>query len=424
MQRRRGLTLLELMLALSLTALILVAISMAIDLNLRVFTVRRTHVEEAQLARSTIRLIANDLRAVVQHNEQDFSAVESMLKSAIASAAADQASGLSSGGTPSSGDPQGGGNQSSGSNQSSGGGQASGGQQGSSSRSSGSSSSRSSSGGTSSGGGGGSSSGSSGGGLGSAAGSLSGSAGGSGTGSGASSDSGASSGNPTSQTSNTQDLATSVTPPAVAGLYGNQFELMLDIARLPRLDEYQPSLDPATATVGQANVKIPSDVKTVLYYLGEARDATNVTNGASTGVPGLGAAGIGNGLAVGLVRRELDRAVTQFASANGNTDALFAKAEVIAPEVIALEFRYFDGFEWFTEWDSNSYGGLPLAVEVILAMRPPGQTESPTFEPRVNSIQDLSGGAPLFRQVIRLPTAKPQSLTGMLQSSSMMEMSP
>ena len=87
--RRRGLTLLELMLALTLSTFVLVAISMAIDLHLRVLQSRRGHVERIQLARSVLTIIANDLRSTVQQNTTDFSALASLASAALSGAAAD-----------------------------------------------------------------------------------------------------------------------------------------------------------------------------------------------------------------------------------------------------------------------------------------------------------------------------------------------
>ena len=66
--RRRAMTLLEVMLALSLTAVVLAAISMAIDLHLRLLDSRRGSVERIQLARAVLQIIANDLRATVQRS--------------------------------------------------------------------------------------------------------------------------------------------------------------------------------------------------------------------------------------------------------------------------------------------------------------------------------------------------------------------
>jgi prepilin-type N-terminal cleavage/methylation domain-containing protein len=69
--RQHGFTLLEVMLALGLTALILVALGMAIDFHLRVLDAGRAHVEEAQLARVLLRRIADDLRGTVPYDSQN-----------------------------------------------------------------------------------------------------------------------------------------------------------------------------------------------------------------------------------------------------------------------------------------------------------------------------------------------------------------
>jgi len=54
------LTLLELMLSMALTAVILVAIGMAIDLHLRMLDSRRGSVEKAQVARAILNQIAEE----------------------------------------------------------------------------------------------------------------------------------------------------------------------------------------------------------------------------------------------------------------------------------------------------------------------------------------------------------------------------
>jgi prepilin-type N-terminal cleavage/methylation domain-containing protein len=63
--RSHGFTLLEVLLALALTALILVALGMAIDFHFRVLDAGRAHVEEGQLARVLLHRIADDLRGAV-----------------------------------------------------------------------------------------------------------------------------------------------------------------------------------------------------------------------------------------------------------------------------------------------------------------------------------------------------------------------
>ena len=76
-------TLIEVMISLSLMTVILLAIGMAIETNLRLVTIERTEVEEAQLARAILEKIARDIRSVVvsvkeENLEVDASAITSL----------------------------------------------------------------------------------------------------------------------------------------------------------------------------------------------------------------------------------------------------------------------------------------------------------------------------------------------------------
>ena len=63
---------------------------------------------------------------------------------------------------------------------------------------------------------------------------------------------------------NTQGLAASAQVATKPGIYGNQYELQIDVSRLPRVDQYQAALqmDP-----NMPIRDITSDVKTVTYYV-------------------------------------------------------------------------------------------------------------------------------------------------------------
>jgi len=63
--RRSGFTLLELILALSFTAVVLAIVSTAVSIHLRVLDRGRVEVEEAQLARALLHRVADDLRRAV-----------------------------------------------------------------------------------------------------------------------------------------------------------------------------------------------------------------------------------------------------------------------------------------------------------------------------------------------------------------------
>ena len=87
---RPAVTLLELILALSLSALLLMAMGMAINLYFKMLEVRRTNVEEVQISRSVFKLFADDLRANVPNFKLDLTGLETV----VANAAGNMSAGL------------------------------------------------------------------------------------------------------------------------------------------------------------------------------------------------------------------------------------------------------------------------------------------------------------------------------------------
>jgi hypothetical protein len=174
------------------------------------------------------------------------------------------------------------------------------------------------------------------------------------------------------------------------GLYGSQYGLQVDASRLPRVDEYDPSL---VATEQSSAVKIPSDVKTISYFL--RSDTDSGTSGT------LGAGG------TGLMRRELDRAVASMASQQ--SDPSQTDGELLAPEVNLLEFQYFDGTQWLTEWDSSQMGGLPLAIAITVGITPGGDASTVSAGASAAAADPYSADSTdhQYRLVVHLPVARP-----------------
>ena len=199
MSSRSGFTLLEVILSLALAALVFVALAMAIDIHLRVVDVGRTKVEEAQLARTLLVKIADDIRGAVRYQPMDAASLLSELTDvAELPEGAEELAGQMGVELPDS-----------------------------------------------------------------------------------------------DEEDRTSDLSDPTSIPAMPGLYGNRHELQVDISRLPRLDQFEHQLASAT---GSSVTDRLSDVKTVAYYV--------------TRQSGLQEQG-------GLVRRELDRAVTAWAEEQG-----------------------------------------------------------------------------------------------------------
>jgi hypothetical protein len=217
----------------------------------------------------------------------------------------------------------------------------------------------------------------------------------------------------------TMDIANTVAPTSVPGLFGNQYELQVDVSHLPRVDQYERMFAAAAESVV---ADIPSDVKTVAYYLNSGMlDSAGAVAGvdpmASTGMSAMTGTG-----GSGLVRRALDRAVTAWASQSGSLDTQVTYGDLLAPEVNYLEFRYFDGTQWLTEWDSTTLGGLPVAVEITIGIDPAyglDQASADVAQMREVSMSDMTEY--MFRLVVRIPTAKPLPLDEGLLDMGLLE---
>lgn len=74
-----------------------------------------------------------------------------------------------------------------------------------------------------------------------------------------------------------------------------------------------------------------------------------------------------------------------------------AVPDVLAPEVLALQFRYYDGASgsWLTSWDGSA-SGPPLAIEINVGLQPPVDLIMPRVEATVPSY---------YRLVVTIPTA-------------------
>lgn len=149
-------------------------------------------------------------------------------------------------------------------------------------------------------------------------------------------------------------------PRPVPGLYGGSDWIEVDVSRLPRPDQLQSEY---VFSADGVLVDRLSDVKTVAYFVLSPEETINYSFASRPGIVGFEQQG-------GLVRRELDRAVTYYASTTGELDSVNQELEPIAPEVELMEFAYFDGSDWYDSWDSAEQGSLPKAVEIRLYLRP------------------------------------------------------
>ncbi len=279
--RDRGFTLLEVIVALGLVAILLAALGAAVDFHYRVVQKARAQVEEAQLARTLLERIAQDIRGAVPYDPVNF---EKLIPGLVTQAAQSDLSSLA-------------------------------GAAGLDSE---------------------------------LLGELTG-------------------GSDVSELGG--DWTMTTLPRSVPGLYGGSDWIEVDVSRLPRPDQLSSEIMLSSEGLFIDRV---SDVKTVAYFVVSPEETINYSFAAMPGITGFEEQG-------GLVRRELDRAVTVWAAQTGELDTIDQQLQPIAPEVAAIQFAYFDGSGWTDSWDSGSQGCLPKAVEIRLYLRPKSVGLDETF---------------------------------------------
>lgn len=160
---------------------------------------------------------------------------------------------------------------------------------------------------------------------------------------------------------------------STSGLCGNQTTLMLYVNKPQRDIAFNPLADSQSAQTRS------SDLRSVGYFI------SGSGGGALQGMLGV----------PGLARLEGDRLAMAEADQQANYSALAGQTQLLAPEVIAIQFHYFDGMTWRYNWDSTVFAGVPKAVEVVITMGPTVTLPSPQN----------------YRLVVALPVGKPINTT-------------
>jgi len=169
------------------------------------------------------------------------------------------------------------------------------------------------------------------------------------------------------------------------GLVGDANYIWLDISRLPRIDQYHPLIQTA-----QDAVTTGSDIKQVVYYIASTAGRNNSNDILAEE---------SSGRRRGLFRDEIDRAVAFYQG--GLTPGTPKEySQLIALEVVQLQFRYFDGTAWQTQWDSVESEGFPSAVEIFILV-----DSNPQADPTEPTGED-DGRYERYRSVVHLPLAE------------------
>ena len=340
--RRGGFTLLETLLAVFLTAMLLILVAAAMNFYVRFVNVRRTQIAQAQVARAVLRQISNDVQATYYGEETTVSTASAEGTTGSTTAGSTTgASGTSSAGTTGTG--------------------------------------------------------------GTAAGATgSGATGGTTTSSttGSSTAGSTTTGSTASTTSTaTLDMSTSAAQ-VQPGLYGNQYQLQIDLQQVPRTEQYDAIL---ASGIDPRLLGVSSEPQTVTYYLRPMEPAELAAAGVSVDQESAA-----QGTRYALVRRVMSRAEASWATAAGDATLAMQQGEqLLADEVLALEFEYFDGLSWYTDWDSQTMAGLPLAVRVTIVVAVSRQDET-----QITSLSDVASMSRNTYQItVALPCAVPVDTT-------------
>lgn len=170
-------------------------------------------------------------------------------------------------------------------------------------------------------------------------------------------------------------------------LIGTDNVLMMDISRLPRIDQYNPLIASSNAIAHS-----PSDVKSVGYFVSNAMPLIDEAIDFESAAPG------------GLYRREIDRAYAAYVEDFGLVDQPDPQTKLIASEVAQIAFRYWDGESWQESWDSVENGGFPPAIEITLVIDPARTSDANTTYAFAGfDVQTME----MYSQVVHLPVADP-----------------
>lgn len=204
---------------------------------------------------------------------------------------------------------------------------------------------------------------------------------GSSTGSSNTGSSGSGSGSSTgSSTTSTTEEEGEVSWTASVGIRGSMTELVIDVSHTKPVAVTDVTASP-----------LSTDLQTVTYGIGNA-DALVLSTGATGPLARSDADGFG------LMRRQGDRSSIAASGDGGGTS--MGSTQLLAPEISSIQFRYFNGLNWETEWDSVTNEGLPRAVEVTIVFDPPPATGRLLAS-------SVSASSTQYRRVIAIPTSDP-----------------
>jgi prepilin-type N-terminal cleavage/methylation domain-containing protein len=187
--------------------------------------------------------------------------------------------------------------------------------------------------------------------------------------------------NPTTSAAMTYTLpsgATTTSFPFNLGLQGDDSYCTIYISKLPRAVVDAQQTDPTMA--GGASMQAEdSDLRRITYWLNTAGDTK------------------------GLARQEIKVVTSEDTSVTNLPPAgVDDMTKIVAPEVVAIHFEYFDGTSWQATWDGTQPGtdgitpiGPPVAIAITISVARSDNLNASPDDPGVRQ----------YRHVIQIPTA-------------------
>jgi hypothetical protein len=167
---------------------------------------------------------------------------------------------------------------------------------------------------------------------------------------------------------------------ASLGIRGSANELVIDVSHTKPVAVLDVTASP-----------LSTDLQTVTYGIGNA-DAVVLAAGANGPLSRPDDDGLG------LMRRQGDR--SSIAESGDGSGTATGTTQLLAQEISSIQFRYFNGLSWETEWDSVTNEALPRAVEVTIVFDPPPAAGRLLASP-------VSASTTQYRRVIAIPTSDP-----------------
>ncbi|MFM7036343.1 MAG: type II secretion system protein GspJ [Planctomycetaceae bacterium] len=184
-----------------------------------------------------------------------------------------------------------------------------------------------------------------------------------------------------------------------SGLVGTSTDLQLFISRPDRNLAY------VSAQALTSPDQRTGDLLLVRYLV-----ASKLGSGLGSMIADREAAGSTDG-PLGLARVEGDLYGLSTAVQTSEDMPQLSAAKLVAREVSALTFRYYDGGQWLEEWDSTARNELPKAIEITITLRDELPTES-----LLSDDEQTPYALPetTHRMVVPLPTAEPFVMEALL----------